>query len=76
MCKIGGENCKKTKLKIKIKKNLIQIGSLSEKEFRIIIVKMVQNFKNKMELQINRLETSVEKIQEMWDQKHSGGNHQ
>ena len=65
MCKIGGENCKKTKLKFKIKKNLIQIGSLSEKEFRIIIVKMVQNFKNKMELQINRLETSVEKIQEM-----------
>ena len=42
-----------------------EIGSLPEKEFRIIIVKMVQNFKNKMELQINRLETSVEKIQEM-----------
>ena len=33
------------------------IGSLPEKEFRIIIVNMIQNLGNKMELQINRLET-------------------
>ena len=41
-----------------------EIGSLLEKEFRII-VKMIQNFENKMELQINRLETRIEKFQEM-----------
>ena len=32
----------------------VEIGSLPEKEFRIIIVKMIQNLENKMELQINR----------------------
>ena len=36
-----------------------EIGSLTEKEFRIIIVKMIQNFENKMELQINSLETRI-----------------
>ena len=39
-----------------------EIGSLLEKEFRII-VKMIQNFENKMELQINKLETRIEKMQ-------------
>ena len=38
-----------------------EIGSLSEKEFRIMIVKMIQNLENKIELQINSLETSIEK---------------
>ena len=42
-----------------------EIGSLPEKEFRIMIVKMIQNLENKMELQINRLETRIEKMQEM-----------
>ena len=32
-----------------------EIRSLFEKEFRIMIVKMIQNFENKMELLINRL---------------------
>jgi len=41
------------------------IGSLSEKEFRRMIVKMIQNLENKMELQINSLETRIEKMQEM-----------
>ena len=47
------------------------IGSLPEKEFRIMIVKMIQNLENKMELQINSLETRTEKMQEMFnkDQK-------
>ena len=31
------------------------------KKFRIMIAKMIQNLENKMELQINRLETKVEK---------------
>ena len=42
------------------------IGSLFEKEFRIIIVKVIWNIENKMELQINRLETRIEKMQEMF----------
>ena len=39
------------------------IGSLPEKEFRMI-VKMIQNLENKMELQI---ETRIEKMQEMFN---------
>ena len=44
-----------------------EIGSLPEKEFRIIIVQMIQNIENKMELKINRLETRIEKMQEMFN---------
>jgi len=32
-----------------------------------MIVKMIQNLENKMESQINRLETRIEKIQEMFN---------
>ena len=45
-----------------------EIGNLSEKEFRIMIIKMIQNLENKMELQINSLETKIEKMQEMFNQ--------
>ena len=41
-----------------------EIESIIEKEFRIMIVKMIQNIENKMELQISSLETRIEKIQE------------
>ena len=41
--------------------------SLPEKEFRIMIIKMIQNLENKMELQINRLETRIEKMQEVFN---------
>lgn len=44
-----------------------EIGNLSEKEFRIMIVKMIQNLESKMELQINSLETKIEKMQEMFN---------
>ena len=44
-----------------------EIGSLTEKEFRIMIVKMIQNLENKMELQINNLETRIEKMKEMFN---------
>ena len=44
-----------------------EIGSLPEKEFRIMIVKMIQNLENKMEVQINSLETRIEKMQEMFN---------
>ena len=32
-----------------------------------MIVKMIQNLQNKMELQINRLETRIEKMHEMFN---------
>ena len=41
-----------------------EIGNLPDKEFWIIIVKMVQNLEIKMESQINSLETRIEKMQE------------
>ena len=44
-----------------------EIGSLPENEFIIMIVKMIQNLENKMELQMNRLETRIEKTQEMFN---------
>ena len=44
-----------------------EIESLPEKEFRIMIVKIIQNLENKMELQINSLETRIEKMQEKFN---------
>ena len=44
-----------------------EIGNLLEKEFRIMIIKIIQNLENKMELQINNLETRIEKMQEMFN---------
>ena len=41
-----------------------ETGSLPEKEFRKMIVKMIQNLENKIELQI---ETRIEKMQEMFN---------
>ena len=37
---------------------------LPDKEFQIMIVKMIQNLENKMESQMNSLETRAEKMQE------------
>ena len=45
-----------------------EIGSLREKVFRIMIVKMIQNLENKMESQINSLETRTEKMQEKFNE--------
>ena len=44
-----------------------EIGNLPGKEFRIMIIKMIQNLENKIELQINNLETRIEKMQEMFN---------
>ena len=44
-----------------------EIGNLHEKEFRIMIIKMIQNLENKVELQINNLETRIEQMQEMFN---------
>ena len=39
------------------------MGNLLKKELRIMRVKMIQNLKNKMELQIDRQQTRIEKMQ-------------
>ena len=44
-----------------------EIGNLPEKEFRIMIIKTIQNLENKIQLQINSLETRIEKMQEMFN---------
>ena len=44
-----------------------EIGSLLEKEFRIMIVKMIPKFENKVELQINSLRTRIERMQEKFN---------
>ena len=43
------------------------IGNLPDKEFQIMIVKMIQNLENKMELKINSLETRIEMKQERFN---------
>ena len=42
-------------------------GSLPDKEFQIMILKMVQNLEIKMKSQINSLETRIEKMQERFN---------
>ena len=44
-----------------------EIGNLPETKFRIMMIKMIQNLENKIELQINGLETKIEKMQEMFN---------
>ena len=44
-----------------------EIGNLPDKEFQIMIVKMIQNLDIKMESQINSLETRTEKMQERFN---------
>ena len=44
-----------------------EIGTLSDKKFQIMTVKMIQNLEIKMESQINSLETRNEKMQERFN---------
>jgi len=44
-----------------------EIGNLPDKEFQIMIVKMIQNLEIKMESQINSVETRIEKMQERFN---------
>ena len=46
-----------------------EIGNLPDKEFRIMIVKMIQNLEIKMESQINSLETRIEKMQKRFNKE-------
>ena len=49
-----------------------EIGNVPEKQFRIVITKMIQNLENKMELQINILEMRIEKMQERFNKDLEG----
>ena len=49
---------------IKLKKEE-EIGNLPDRDFQIMIVKMIQNLENKTESQINSLETRIGNMQEM-----------
>ena len=44
-----------------------EIGNLPDKEFQIMIMKMIQNLEIKMESQINSLETRIEKMEERFN---------
>ena len=44
-----------------------EIGNLHDKEFQVMIVKMIQNLEIKVELQINSLETRIDKMQERFN---------
>ena len=44
-----------------------EIGNLPDKEFQIMIVKLIQNLEIKMLSQINSLETRIEKMQERFN---------
>ena len=44
-----------------------EIGTLPNKEFQIMIVKMVQNLESKLKLQMNSLETRIKKMQERFN---------
>ena len=46
-----------------------EIRSLPEKEFRIMILKMIKSLERKLKLQINRIEKRIENRQEMFN-KH------
>ena len=49
-----------------------EMGSLPEKEFTVMIVKMNQNLRNRMEAQINKMEAQIKKIQKMFNKDLQG----
>ena len=53
--------------KPKKKKKEEDIENIPDKKFQIMTVKMIQNLENKMELQIDSLETRVRKMQERFN---------
>ena len=55
------ESCSPNQTKVE------EVGNLPEKEFRILIVTMIQNLEIKMESQINSLETMIENMQERFN---------
>ena len=60
------EQTRKTEIQI----NKEEIGKLPEKEFRIMIVKMIKNLENKMEKMLESMNKGLEKIKN----NHTGTN--
>ena len=44
-----------------------EIGNLPDKEFQIMIAKMIQNLENRMESQMKSLKTRIENMQERFN---------
>jgi len=49
-----------------------EIGKLSEKEFRIIIVKMIKNLENKMQKMQESINKDIEKLKNKHTEKKGG----
>ena len=52
-----------------------EIGSLPEKEFRVMIVKMIQNLGNRMEARIEKIQEMFNKDLEELKNKQTGEQH-
>ena len=50
--------------------NEVEIGNLPEKEFRIMIVKMIQDFGKRMEARMEKMQEMFNKDQEELKNKH------
>jgi len=61
------DKCPPNQKKKKKERKKEKIGNLPDKEFQIMIVKLIQNLEIKMESQINSLETRIEKMQEKFN---------
>ena len=61
---------KKQTRNIEVQINKEEIGKLPEKDFRIMIVKMIKNFENKME----KMQESINKDLEELKKKHTETN--
>ena len=63
----AGKYCTNEGTNTEVQINEEEIGKTPEKEFRIIIVKMIKNLENKME----KMQKSINKDREEWKNKHT-----
>ena len=47
----------------------VEIGNIPEKEFRVMIVKMIQNLEKRIEAQTERVQVMINKELEAWKNK-------
>ena len=50
--------------------NEVEVGNIPEKEFRIMIVKMIQDLGKRMEAKIEKMQEMFNKDLEEWKNKH------
>ena len=54
----------------------VEIGNLSEKDFRVMLVRMIQDLRNKLEAKINKLEeTFLKRRRRFKDSTRRDGQH-